>query len=337
MSANLSPEGLKTLERVLGWLAPALRQKQGQRMTWLAGLIASDRGLAEADPACVIQAAEFVLNPGFRPLFASLKGTIDRAAAKLLYENKEVYYSTPRPVMRWDIAAGKPAKPAAEMKVVAFTASSRKGSNSSALVAEALRGAASLGAATEQVDLADSPLSPCVSNMIQRDFFAARELVPGMELEYCRLSRDCRDAAHKGTCARDDQMDGYYRKIMAADAIVIGFPIYNGWEPAVLFNFMERWARHESCLYGSMKPGRRGMLVGTWGFNDPGCYDHVLDALTQKLNFRQVEVVEVIAACNVAGMFSALDEKGGPIIRHFPAEMSKAFEAGKTLVSGTRQ
>jgi NAD(P)H-dependent FMN reductase len=240
-------------------------------------------------------------------------------------------------VRRWDINAGKPAKPAAALKVVGFTASPREGSNSIALVQEALRGAASLGAAVEQVDLAREPLAPCVSNLIQRDFFAAPEFIPGLELEYCSLSRDCRDAAHKGQCVRDDRMDEFYRKILAADALVFGFPIYNGWEPASLFNFMERWARHESCLYGIMEPGRRGMVLATWGFNDPGCYDHVLDALIQKLKFRQVEVVEALSVSNIAGMLSGLDEKGSAIIRHFPAEMAKSFEAGKTLVSGVRQ
>jgi len=222
------------------------------------------------------------------------------------------------------------------MKVVGFTASSRKGSNSTALVEEALRGAASLGSSVERVDLTAEPLAPCISNMIQRDYFAARELVPGLGLEYCPLFCECKDAAHKGRCVRDDKMEDYYRKILAADALIFGFPIYNGWEPAALFNFMERWARHESCLYAPLSPGRRGMLVSTWGFNDPGCYDHVLDAMTQKLKFRQVEVVEVLGVSNVAGMLSALDDKGEAIIRHFPDEMAKVFAAGRTLVSGVK-
>jgi multimeric flavodoxin WrbA len=331
----LNDETRKTLDSIGAWFAPVIRERRKQKILRMASLLMLEKGITSADSDTIIEAGKFVLPTGFSPRFAAMKG-VDREAAKKPYLNLEEYYKAPRQVKRWDIKADKPAKPAAEMKVLGIAASLRPGSNSTALVTEALRGAAGEGATTAIINLAQANIEQCSNILIQRDYFVAKDLLPELDIAYCPDSEGCESNDNRGVCLIDDDMPGIYEQMQAADTIIIGFPIYNGWEPAALAGFMERWARYESCLGKALTPNRRGMVLCACGYNDPDTYEHILDNLISKLNMRKVDVVEALNCCGTAGILSGLDEQGEAIIRHTPDEFAKAFAAGKTLVTGIK-
>ena len=92
-----------------------------------------------------------------------------------------------------------------EMKTVIINASPRKNWNTAQLLKEAQRGAESVGAEAEYVDLYDLKFTGCRSCLA------------------CKL----KDFAHPG-CAWKDELSPLIARILAADALIIGTPIYYG-------------------------------------------------------------------------------------------------------------
>jgi multimeric flavodoxin WrbA len=336
LSRKLTTDAQQALEVILGWSAPIIQPRRMEKILRLANLLALEKSAAEIDRATVIEAAKLVLHSGHTPLFKRLEGPVDPTAVKQTYLSLESYYTATRIAKRWDFKSPKPDKPAGEMKVLAFNASPRKGGNSDSLVDEALHGAADAGASVEKIHLIEVNIKSCASTLIQRDYFVAKKQFPELSLPYCEYALGCEDESHRGRCVLGDDMPAIYPKIAAADAIVLGFPIYNGWEAAALTGFLERWDRYRSCIQNSPASKKRGMLVSTWGYLDTATNDHVMENVITKLNYRGVPVVEVVVACGVVGMLSGLDTDGQAIIRRFPDEMAKAYAAGRTLVTGER-
>jgi len=333
---KLTTDAEQALATVLSWSSPIIFARRREKILRMAGLLALEKGATEIDRATLLEAAKFVMHPGHAPLFKKIEAQADTSAVKQTYLDLESYYAATRIAKRWDYQAPPPEKPAREMKVLAFNASPRRGGNTAALINEALRGAADAGASTETIYLPEISLKHCNSTLIQRDFFAAKKQLPGLSLPYCEHAQGCEDETHKGKCDLGDDMPAVYAKIAAADAVVVGFPIYNGWEAAILSHFLERWDRYRSCTQASMGPKKPGMVVSTWGYLDTETNDHVIENVIIKLNYRNVGVVEVVVACGVVGMLSGLDAGGQAIIRRFPNEVAKAYAAGQTLVTGKR-
>jgi len=333
---SLSEDAVRALDSIVGWFPPILHPRRREKILRLAELLTLEKQAAEIDRAAVIEAAKFVLHPGYAPRFKALETPPDRNAVKATYLDLDSYYAAERRVGRWDYAAPPPEKPAAEMKVLALCASPRVGGTSDTLTDAALAGAAEAGATVEKIYLKDFTFKTCVNTLIQRDYFVAREKLPDLGLAYCEHSRGLADEQNKGECTIEDDIALIYPKIVAADAVIISFPIYNGWECSLLAGFLERWDRYEACTKPVKNPRTRGMLIGTWGYLDTGCYDHILENLITKMNFRNIQAVEVIGACGVVGMLSGLDAGGKSILERFPAELDKARQAGRTLVTGVR-
>ena len=302
----------------------------------LVSLLVLEKGAQEADRTSVIEAAKLALHPGNAPLFKKMEASVDQSVIKQIYLDLESYYTAERSAKRWDFQAPKPDKPASETKVLAFTASPRKGGNSDTLVDEALRGASDAGASVEKIYLTDVNIKPCFNTLIQRDYFVAKKQLSELSIAYCAYARGFEDEVHKGECILGDDMPTLYPRIVAADAIVTGFPIYKGWETAILTAFLERWNRYENCTQATKNTPTRGMLVSTWGYLDTDINDHIMENIITRLNFSNVQVVEVVVACGVSGMLSGLDTDGRAIIRRFPDELAKAYAAGQTLVTGER-
>lgn len=84
-------------------------------------------------------------------------------------------------------------------KVVAFVGSPRKNGNTALLVQAVAQGAAEVPAQVEVYYLNDMQIKPCQS---------------------------CFDCRETGVCSIEDELQPVYEKIKAADAIVIGSPIY---------------------------------------------------------------------------------------------------------------
>lgn len=92
------------------------------------------------------------------------------------------------------------------MKIIAFSGSPRKEGETVDLLAEVLVGASEAGAETEIVHLVDAPVRHCMGCYSENP-------------EDCDLSRCTR-----GELA--DAMAGIFQKIIWADALVIGSPVY---------------------------------------------------------------------------------------------------------------
>jgi multimeric flavodoxin WrbA len=104
------------------------------------------------------------------------------------------------------------------MKVMAVNGSPRKTWNTATLLKKALKGAASQGAETELVHLYDLNYKGCIS------CFACKT----------------RGGKSYGRCAVKDDLQPILKKIEAADALILGSPIYFGIVTGEMRSFMER-------------------------------------------------------------------------------------------------
>ncbi|MBT9172274.1 MAG: 2-amino-4-deoxychorismate dehydrogenase [Syntrophomonadaceae bacterium] len=100
------------------------------------------------------------------------------------------------------------------MKILALCGSHRKGKNTSRMLQTVLREAASLGAETELVELTDYEIKECIS---------------------------CNKCLRRPECViTDDGMNVLYGKLLRADGIVIGSPVYFGNVSGRLKDFIDR-------------------------------------------------------------------------------------------------
>jgi multimeric flavodoxin WrbA len=104
------------------------------------------------------------------------------------------------------------------MKVMAVNGSPRKKWNTATLLGKALKGAAFKGAETELIHLYDLNFKGCIS------CFACKT----------------RGGKSYGTCAVKDDLQPILKKIAAADALILGSPIYFGIVSGEMRSFMER-------------------------------------------------------------------------------------------------
>lgn len=342
LETKLTPEAEKAFETIIGWFSPILREKKRQKIGQAVDLMAREQGTREVGISVVTDAARFVLQPVFEPRLKALTGETSYEppspeTTKQTHHSLEAYYAAPRQVGRWQFTSDPPDKPSGQMRVLAFCASPRRNGNTEVLVDEVLRGASEAGAIIEKIRLLEVPIANCRNTFISRDHFITKKMFPELEFDYCIYSRNRKDAENRGICTLKDGMPETYQKIVTADAIIIGFPIYTGWETILLTNFMERWGHYEYCIPAKRSiHSRRGMVVCTWGSEETNVYDHIIENIIRKLDSRQTTVVEVLFACGLSGLLGGLDENGKALISRYPGEMQKAYLAGKALVTGER-
>ena len=125
------------------------------------------------------------------------------------------------------------------MKIFAINGSPRKTWNTSKLLQEVLKGAASLGAETELIHLYDLDFKGCIS------CFA------------CKL----KGGKSYGKCAMRDGLTPVLEKLAEADAFVLGSPIYFGTVTGEMRSCMERllfpyfvYAQQPQSLFGRKIP-----------------------------------------------------------------------------------
>jgi len=104
------------------------------------------------------------------------------------------------------------------MKVIAFNGSPRKKWNTATLLEKALEGAASQGAETELIHLYELGFKGCIS------CFACKT----------------KGGQSYGRCAVKDDLRPILEKVLQADAIILGSPIYFGTVSGEMRSFMER-------------------------------------------------------------------------------------------------
>ena len=338
MTLKLSPEAEELFSKITSWIPPILQEAMVRNIEWVLSSMIRERGVKEADRTLVVEAARFVFPTSYEARFKKALGEITklRDLVKPAFLSLEGYYTFPRLVKRVSLDAGKPPKPTDQMKVLAFTASPRKGGNSDTLVAEALRGAKDAGASVESIRLVDLPIGMCSSTLLGEDYAKLKKKYPDRDFQYCKYARDRIGDSQRGYCALGDKMPEVYKKIEEADAILVSFPVYTDWETSTLAGLIEHWTRYEHCLGLRLEPERRGMVIATWGTLSTRIYEHVTDHVIQNLYLRQVNVVETIIGCGFVGMYSGLDENYKGIANHFPKIMEMTYLAGRSLVTGER-
>jgi len=334
----MNTEAEKIMKTMVNWVAPILREPTRDKIYWILDCMMRERGVAEADKFLTVEAARFILPTNYELRYGKLLGTgkSTKDEMKPVYSDLESYYTFPRLAKRVSLDIGAPPKPPNQMKVLAFTAGPRQGGNSDTLVAEALRGASDAGASVESIRLIELPIGRCFSTLLDENYTELKKMYPDRDFIYCKDARNRTGHHDKGYCALGDAMPETYKKIEAADAVVISFPVYTDWETSLVASFVERWIRYEYCMATPPKPGRRGMVVATWGSLNTRVYEHVTDHVIQNLFLRQISTVELVIGCGFVGMYSGLDENYKGIATHFPKIMEMTYLAGRSLVTGER-
>jgi len=121
-------------------------------------------------------------------------------------------------------------------KLLIFTGSPRKGSNSSFLALEAARGARKAGAEVEVINLAELKLNPCLA------------------CESCRKRGP-------GECIQADDMKRIYPKLKKAKAIILAHPVYWFTINSQTKIFIDRWYAFGGDNYACFKGKKIGLIL----------------------------------------------------------------------------
>jgi multimeric flavodoxin WrbA len=214
-------------------------------------------------------------------------------------------------------------------KIYAINGSPRKNGNTAKILAEALRGAESLGAETELIHLSDLTFSGCKSCFC------------------CKL----KNSPNEGKCALQDDLKPYLEKIIYSDGIIMGSPIYFSAESGLYRNFLERLffpLLKYSNPASSLAPKQLNVSF-VFTMNVPPQIMHeygYIDYLEKTLRFPKLvfgsEKTEVLYVNDTfqfsdyskyeSSMFDPV-HKAKMRDTQFPQDLKKAFQLGKNLLS----
>ncbi len=149
------------------------------------------------------------------------------------------------------------------MKIIGINGSHRKGRSTAALLNTVLEEAASLGASTELLELADYNIKMCLS---------------------------CNKCLGKTQCSiTDDDMAMIGEKLLAADGIVLGSPVYWANVSTLMKNFMDR--TRYMHMVRNMLAGKVGGAVTNAGLRNGG-QEFALRVMTHFLHAHGLFVVD---------------------------------------------
>jgi multimeric flavodoxin WrbA len=183
------------------------------------------------------------------------------------------------------------------MKVLAVTGSPRKGGNTDTLVAELLRGAQSAGAEVEQVNLARLKIKGCVA---------------------------CDTCKRTGHCKQHDDMQPLYDKLLKADALVVGTPVYFWGPSAQMKAFLDRWYALDQAGLREKLAGKRVLLVCPFGDTDPETAQPTVTMLRTGSTYMGMDWREPLLAPGLNGKDEAAQDA---------ALLQRAYAAGVALAS----
>lgn len=209
-------------------------------------------------------------------------------------------------------------------KVIGINASPRKTGNTATMIHSALDGAKAAGAETEFIQLSDLHYSGCKS------CFSCKLLnSPGF-----------------GKCALKDDLTEVIEKVLAADAVIIGSPVYFGDVTGLFRNLMERLL-FPNCTYTkAMTPAYSKRvnvgLIFTMGAPD-ATSPHSVDIPKYEQSFKSflgdVQTVVHTDAHQFSDYSKYSSDRFDPVAKaevkrvKLPKDCEKAFEMGKSLVN----
>ena len=185
------------------------------------------------------------------------------------------------------------------MKVLGIMGSPRLGGNTDLLLDEALNGAASRGAETEKITIANLKIAPC------REIYAC---------------------VKDGLCPIKDDMTGIYEKLVKADAIIAATPIFFYTVSAQLAAFISRcqalWSRR--YVLNRDIPSKKGAFIAVAATKGLKLFDG--PKLTIRYFFKAInaEYTEEL-------LIRGVDKKGE--IKQHPTALKDAFELGRRLAA----
>lgn len=152
------------------------------------------------------------------------------------------------------------------MKVIAINGSPRKNANTATLLKKALEGASSQGAETELINLYDFNYKGCIS------CFACKRI----------------GGKSYGKCAINDDLAPIFKKIVEADALIFGSPIYFGDITGAIRSFMER-LMFPYAVYEENYPSLFKKKISTGFIYTMNISDDYVDEAGYKHNFKITE------------------------------------------------
>lgn len=194
------------------------------------------------------------------------------------------------------------------MKIIAINGSHRKGKNTATLLRAVIDEASIHGASTELLELTDYNIKYCLS---------------------------CNKCLRQARCSiTDDDMAIIAEKLLDADGIVLGSPVYWGNVSALMKNFMDRtrWMH----MVKNMLAGKVGAAVTNAGLRNGG-QDLVLSIMENYLIAQGLHVVDArdqdnpLVFVGVAGSLQADFKNGKNIWRKSVQEDETAMLACKKL------
>jgi len=180
------------------------------------------------------------------------------------------------------------------LKVVAFSGSPRAHGNTRTLIDEVLRGAMSKGATCEVVDVGSADIRPC---------------------------RACQSCSKRGTCVQADDMQKIYPKILDADVLVLGTPVYFWGPSAQMKAFIDRWYALVSGRGRNELRGKKAVIVTAYGDTDPSTPKHVVDMLGTAFHYIGIDLAGILGVTASAIGDAAGNEEA----------LREAFELGQRL------
>lgn len=215
-------------------------------------------------------------------------------------------------------------------KIIAINGSPRKNWNTAILLQSALEGAKANGAETELINLYDYEFKGCVSCLV------------------CKR----KDSTTNGLCAYKDALTTILEKCKAADAVILGSPIYFGDVTSMTRSFLERFLFPSLCYQvdsttGALKTLATKKPIGfiytmnaTKDWCDTayaGMCNQIEGSLAAIYGYA-VKSLKVYNTCQVKNYadynmdyFSETD-KHQYRDEHFEKDKQLAFELGKTII-----
>jgi multimeric flavodoxin WrbA len=216
------------------------------------------------------------------------------------------------------------------MTIYAINGSPRKSWNTARLLEQALQGAAAQGAATELIHLYDLDFKGCMSCF------------------GCKL----KGGKSYGRCAMRDGLTPVLDKLNAADAFVLGSPVYFGTVTGEMRSFMERllfpyfvYDRPPQSLFGRTIPTA---FIYTMNVSAEVMREYqypVHFGVNQTYLARIFGAAETLCACETLQfedysrvVFNYFDptERRATYQQNFPEQCRQAFALGERLVAGAR-
>lgn len=212
------------------------------------------------------------------------------------------------------------------MKVIAINGSPRKKWNTATLLGKALEGAASQGAETELVHLYDLDYKGCIS------CFACKT----------------RGGNSYGKCGLSDGLSPILQKIIEADALIVGSPIYFGSVSGETRSFLERLLFQYltyTVPYASIAPRKIATgFIYTMNVTEEQSkaygYEHLFTANARYLQLifgQQPEALCSFDTCQVDDYGKVLIESFDPVHKArrreeaFPLDCQQAYALGARL------